>query len=262
MGNTGQIIRSKTAQRYVTISNDVARSATLSLKARGLLIHLLSLPADWVIYKGNLYNAIKDKKGCIDSAFKELQKNGFILSVKVIDAKGRFSGWNHIVYDDPTDIQENRLRKNPTSDLTDFGENAPIQITDINTNEILITKDIIKTKGGVELSFNSEDWKEVWKEWTEYKQTEHRDQFKSTKSEQVAINKLVEMSSNDINTAKAIINQSIANRWKGLFTIKQNNNANTATTSKSNYDIIKERHERLDAYFSKIDELEGRQSIL
>lgn len=142
MANTGQIIKSKTAQDFVTLTNDVARSNELSLKAKGLLIHLLSLPHDWVIYRGNLYNTINDKKGSIDTAFRELQDKGFILSVKVIDDKGRFKGWNHVVYDKITENEKNRDRILPTSDFTEIGKNAPIQKKDILTNKYLLQKKI------------------------------------------------------------------------------------------------------------------------
>lgn len=145
MANTGQIVKSKSAQQFVTIANDIARSTDLSLKAKGLLLHLLSLPHDWVVYKGNLYNTVNDKKGGIDSAFKELQDKGFIVSVKVIDDKGRFSGWNHVVYDNPTENENNRHREIPTSDFTDFGKNAPIQKKDVLTN-----KDIIQRKRNIQ----------------------------------------------------------------------------------------------------------------
>lgn len=134
MANSGQIIKSKSTQDYVTLTNDVARG-NLSLKAKGLLVHLLSLPCDWVLYKANLYNTINEKKGTIDAAFRELQKEKFILSVKVIDNKGRFIGWNHVVYSKPAEIEKNRDSENPKSDFTEIGENAPKQKKDLITNK-------------------------------------------------------------------------------------------------------------------------------
>lgn len=83
--------------------------------------------------------------------------------------------------------------------------------------------------------FNNQIIVFYWKEWTEYKQTEHREKFKSTKTEQLAINKLGEMCGYDSDKARLIIEQSMSNRWKGLFELKKqnNNNGNTAET-KSN----------------------------
>lgn len=214
--NSGQIVKSKTAGQFVTITNEIARSPDLSLKAKGLLLHLLSLPSDWVLYKANLYNSINEKKGSIDSAFKELQDKGFILSVKVCDALGRFVGWNHVVYDIPADIEKTRHSENPKSVKSEMGESASIQINTYTKKDNIQINNKDK-----ELAFLSEDWKELWEHWVEYKKTEHRDKFKSKNTEQLALNNLVKISKEQIEIARKIVSLSIINRWKGLFEIKE-----------------------------------------
>ena len=217
--NSGQIVKSKTAGQFVTITNDIARSGILSLKAKGLLVHLLSLPSDWVLYKANLYNSINEKKGTIDSAFKELQDKGFILSVKVVDNLGRFVGWNHVVYDQPSEIGETRHSENPTFGKSEIGKSAPIQ------RNIPTKKDDIQINNkDKELVFFSFDWEELWNVWIQYKKEEHRDKFKSKNTEQVALNHLIKISNNDIDIAKEIVNYSIANKYKGLFELKKSIN--------------------------------------
>ena len=214
--NSGQIIKSKTAGQFVTITNEIARSPELSLKAKGLLLHLLSLPSDWVLYKANLYNSINEKKGSIDSAFKELQDKGFILSVKVCDALGRFVGWNHVVYDIPAEIEKTRQSENPKSVKSEMGESASIQINTYTKKDNIQINNKDK-----ELAFLSEDWKDLWEHWVEYKKTEHRDKFKSKNTEQLALNNLVKISKERIEVARKIVSLSIINRWKGLFEIKE-----------------------------------------
>ena len=76
--NTGQIIKSRTTERFTTLPNDLIKSKGLTLDEKGLLSYLLSLPADWVLYKQNLYTSLPDKKGSIDRAFKNLQKKNYI----------------------------------------------------------------------------------------------------------------------------------------------------------------------------------------
>ena len=118
--NVGQIIKARGSSPYVTVSNEIAQSDKLSLQAVGLLTRLLSLPDNWVIYKSNLYSVIKNNsKPSIDSAFKELQKHGYILSTKAVNSKtGKFMGWNHIVYHEPCVNQEEK----PTSRFPEVGE--------------------------------------------------------------------------------------------------------------------------------------------
>lgn len=137
MKNVGQIIKSKLTERFVTLSNDLARSENLTMEEVGLMAYILSLPSDWVIYKKNLYEGRPiDTKGAIDRVFKSLQDKGYILSVRVINPKGQFIGWNHVIYDFPstngilptptmTDVGQNDTK--PISIMTDVGQNAPIQ---------------------------------------------------------------------------------------------------------------------------------------
>lgn len=61
----------------------------------------------------------------------------------------------------------------------------------------------------------------LWKEWIDYKKLQHKDQYKTSKSEQTAINNLQKLCRGDTETAKQIIEQSIANLYRGLFALKQ-----------------------------------------
>lgn len=141
MGNTGRIIKSKNAGNYTTIPNEVCRATNISLEEKGLLTYLLSLPADWVVYRQNLYNQLPDPKFKIDRTFRSLQDKGFINSIRMHDeSSGKFIGWEHIVNDtSPTlrkpDIGETRDRLNPKSVITEIGETRPITKKDINTNK-------------------------------------------------------------------------------------------------------------------------------
>ncbi len=130
--NTGQIIKSRTTERFTTLPNEILKNKKLTLEEKGFLGFLLSLPSDWVIYRQNLYNELPDKKGTIDKLFRNLQQKGYILSVKVHDPKtGRFIGWNHVVYDIPAEIDKNRQSVNPTSEIPDLGKSAPILKTNV-----------------------------------------------------------------------------------------------------------------------------------
>lgn len=53
--------------------------------------------------------------------------------------------------------------------------------------------------------------------WRNYKANEHKDSYKTTDSEQHALNKLIRISGRNEETAFKIIMQSIENHYKGLF---------------------------------------------
>jgi hypothetical protein len=132
MANTGQIIKSKSTERFTTIPNEIIKSKSLSMSEKGLLVYLLSLPTDWVLYKSNLHNHLPDKKGTIDKTFKSLQEKGYILSIKVHNPQtGRFIGWNHVVYDIPAELDNFRQSSTPSSVNSEVGKSAPIQKTNL-----------------------------------------------------------------------------------------------------------------------------------
>lgn len=68
---------------------------------------------------------------------------------------------------------------------------------------------------------------EYWRDWLIYKKEQFKDEYKSPKSNQIAINKLAKLCNGNSNKAKLIIEESISNLYKGLFELKTNNNANT-----------------------------------
>lgn len=131
--NTGQIIKSRSTNKYTALSNSLIQSKDLSFGEKGLLFYLLSLPDDWVLYKSNLHVITNEKKGTVDTLFRGLQSKGYILSAKVMDEKGQFKGWNHMVYDEAIlpDVNESRSRFFPKSVNAEVGESAPIQRNNI-----------------------------------------------------------------------------------------------------------------------------------
>lgn len=69
-----------------------------------------------------------------------------------------------------------------------------------------------------------EDFKKMWVEWKKYKITQHEFAYKSEGSEQAALHELVTIAFGKEEISIAIIKQSMANGWKGLFEIKKSNN--------------------------------------
>lgn len=89
----------------------------------------------------------------------------------------------------------------------------PNHMEDENENEnINEVKDV--------LVYPNLEFKNIWSEWKQYKKDEHRDSYKSKKTEQIAINNLIKLCGGSFEIAAEIVNNSIANKYKGLFEIK------------------------------------------
>lgn len=96
-------------KNYTIIPNEVLGDKNLSLKAKGLISYLISLPVDWEIYKSELKNHFKDGKDSINSAFDELINAGYIIQEEKDKQKGQFGGYNYVIIN-PN--EENPMREN------------------------------------------------------------------------------------------------------------------------------------------------------
>lgn len=71
--------------------------------------------------------------------------------------------------------------------------------------------------------FSSEDFKQAWQDWKEYKRKEFKFKFASTKSEQASLTELTNLASGRQQVAIRIIKQSMAKGWKGFYELKPAN---------------------------------------
>jgi hypothetical protein len=105
MKNTGQIFRSKKngKSRYTPINNDILQSKILTPEQKSILVHLLSLPEDWVVYKTEIWKDMNIGRDRFNKSWTGLVKLGYIVSVKMIDTNSNLiKGYNHLVYEEPT----------------------------------------------------------------------------------------------------------------------------------------------------------------
>ena len=89
----------------------------------------------------------------------------------------------------------------------------------------------------VVVPFESENFKQHWQEWKNYKKQQHRFTFKGLHTEQMQLKHLVSLSNGFENVAIEIINQSMANGWKGLFELKNITNGKQSSSRNSGVDF-------------------------
>lgn len=104
-------LRKEHKENYTCISNDVFKS-DLSLKARGMLCTMLSLPDDWEFSENGLQTILKDGQTSIRSAIKELEKAGFLSRTRERDESGRMGRCVWIVSDYPRFENPNLVNSN------------------------------------------------------------------------------------------------------------------------------------------------------
>lgn len=194
-------IRVEKSKNFTTINNEFIFNKDLSLKAKGMLCHLLALPNEWKLYVEEVEKWHKDGKKAIYSAFKELTENGYMKREQIRD-NGKFKGYDYVVYEVPYSQKRNTEKR--------YAENGTL----LNTNTKLNTN-ITKTERDYPFELNLE----AWKLWKEFRRKEFRASYK-TLGENAAINKLLRLSDGNKDVQAEIIQQSMENSWKGLFAVK------------------------------------------
>ena len=101
---------------YTVMSNHHLRNKELSLKAKGLLSQMLSLPEDWDYTLAGLSYINREKIDAIREAIKELEKAGYIKRSRERDEKGRLRGADYVIYEQPQPDEEQEATP-PISDL-------------------------------------------------------------------------------------------------------------------------------------------------
>lgn len=139
------VIRVNKTKNYTVLSNYHFKEKEMSLKAKGLLSLMLSLPDDWNYSISGLVKLSKDGKDSVMSALGELEKFGYLIRTRVQNEKGQFSGVEYYIYEQPQG--EFPIAENPTSEkekaVNPPAEEPPQLNTDkLNTKENKILYDI------------------------------------------------------------------------------------------------------------------------
>lgn len=111
------VFRVERTRDYTVMSNYHLRDKSLSLKAKGLLSQMLSLPEDWGYTLSGLSFINRESKDAIRTAIVELEKAGYISRRQTTDASGKFSGNEYIIHEKPVSMPslEKPLSENPTT---------------------------------------------------------------------------------------------------------------------------------------------------
>ena len=94
------VIRVEKTQNYTVMSNHHLRNKEMSLKAKGLMSLMLSLPPQWDYSIGGLVSICKESHTSIRSALKELEQNRYLIRQRINNEKGYFS-YEYTLYEIP-----------------------------------------------------------------------------------------------------------------------------------------------------------------
>ena len=106
------VFRVERTHDYTVMSNHHLKNRALSLKAKGLLSLMLSLPDDWDYTLQGLAHISLEKVDAIRKAITELENEGYITRTRERDEQGRLRGTEYIIREQP--ISEKPTLEKPT----------------------------------------------------------------------------------------------------------------------------------------------------
>lgn len=236
------VIRVNNTKGFTVMSNYHFQDKEISLKAKGLLGLMLSLPSNWDYSVNGLVAIIKENKAAVQSALKELEEHKYLKRTRVQDETGRFD-YVYDIYEKPYDKlpwTENQCTENQCTENR-CTENQP----QINTNKQSTNKQNTKelsTNEYKEKNIKKESVNSVIAEYTENKdlqdalhdfvdmRTKARKPL-TARAMKLSLNKLNELALDDV-TKIAIVNQSIVHSWLTFYKLQNNNNGQRQLTRK------------------------------
>ena len=110
------VFRIEKTRDYTVMSNYHLRDMSLSLKAKGLLSLMLSLPENWDYTMKGLARICKDGIDSISGGIRELETHGYLIRARVRGANGQLGSIEYTILEQPktpSPTQEKPIRENP-----------------------------------------------------------------------------------------------------------------------------------------------------
>jgi hypothetical protein len=124
-------------ENYTVLSNYHFKEKEMSLKAKGLLSLMLSLPESWDYSAAGLVKLSKDGKDSVNGALKELEQFGYLKRTQAVNTNGTFAGYNYEIYESPiSDTKTEKPKtKKPLTEKPSTEKPQQLSIKELNTKQ-------------------------------------------------------------------------------------------------------------------------------
>ena len=116
-------------ENFTIVSNEVPRDSAISARAKGVYFYLMTLPANWVIHKDEIYTHFTEGRDALDTAWKELVKAGYIKKDTIREA-GKIVSNTWVVY------ESSRITGKPSDGKPVTGKPHLLSTNELSTNEL------------------------------------------------------------------------------------------------------------------------------
>ena len=133
---TGNVFRVNKTRDYTVMSNHHLRNRNLSLKAKGLLSLMLSLPPEWDYSVAGLVAIVPDGKAAVRCALQEIEAQGYLRRERVRNSSGQLEGTIYEIHESPWFSPKSDF---PTLEKPTLENQPQLNTKVLNTNSIVST---------------------------------------------------------------------------------------------------------------------------
>lgn len=205
------VFRIHKTENYTIMSNSHFKEKGMSLKAKGLLSLMLSLPDSWNYSVSGLVTLSKDGKDSVMSALSELEDFGYLKRTRQTNDKGQFAGIQYDIFEQPQPKEP--IAANPISEKQKQDFPTSEEPSQLITNSIKNLEDKLFT----ELSTKEKDI-ELIALYRDY--IRMRDEIEAPLTE-TGLEKLIarakRLSKDNLKIEKVLLETAIINNWKNIY---------------------------------------------
>lgn len=213
------VMRVHKNSNFTVMSNYHFKEKKMSLKAKGLLSLMLSLPDTWDYSVSGLATLSKDGKDSVMSALGELEKFGYLTRTRLTNEKGQFAGIQYDIFEEPQ--PEKPIAEKPISENENSEKPISEKRAQLNTNSINHLKNELCNEENKEemdaLLFSLHDTSLIVKYWDYIDMRKEIGAPLSPRGLKLLIERNQRLTKGNIKLQKLLLENATLNEWKNIY---------------------------------------------
>lgn len=226
------VIRVQKTENYTVMSNHHLRNKELSLKAKGLISLMLSLPPDWDYSVAGLVSICKESHTSVRSALKELEDHKYLIRERKNSEKGYFV-YEYTLYEIPEPHIGKQHAAKEHAENTQTENRRQLSKEELNTKELNkeeVNKDSIyieELENILKEEVSNASLQDLYLQYIEMR--EGMEAPLTARGLKMLIQRCERLAHMDLELQKALVEAAIINNWKNVYLPNEQDVENNTT---------------------------------